>query len=69
MRVWSAEPTRPGGGPLTSQPAPVHARRRTTRVVEDLDEDRGLLLVGWCQLRDSERYFSLDGIVGVRPAE
>jgi hypothetical protein len=44
------------------------AGRRTTRVVEDLD-DLGGLLAGWCRLRDDERNFSPDGILAVRPAE
>jgi hypothetical protein len=40
--------------------------RRTTRVVEEL-EDLGGLLEGWCRLREDERNFSPDGIVAVRP--
>jgi hypothetical protein len=40
---------------------------RTTRVVDDLDVD-GALLVGWCHLRESERHFSPDGIMAVRPS-
>jgi predicted DNA-binding transcriptional regulator YafY len=42
------------------------AHRRTTRVVEDL-QDLGGLLEGWCRLRDDERNFSPEGIVAVRP--
>jgi hypothetical protein len=43
------------------------ARRRTTRVVEDL-HDVGGLLEGWCRLRDDERNFLPEGIVSVRPS-
>jgi hypothetical protein len=42
-------------------------RRRTTRVVEDL-QDLGGLLEGWCRLRDDERNFLPEGIVAVRPS-
>jgi hypothetical protein len=42
------------------------AHRRTTRVVEDL-QDLGGLLEGWCRLREDERIFSPEGIVAVRP--
>lgn len=40
--------------------------RRTTRVVEDL-QDLGGLLEGWCRLREDERNFSPEGIVAARP--
>jgi predicted DNA-binding transcriptional regulator YafY len=43
------------------------AHRRTTRVVEDL-QDLGGLIEGWCRLREDERNFSPEGIVAVRPA-
>jgi hypothetical protein len=43
------------------------ARRRTTRVVEEL-QDRGGLLEGWCRLRNDERNFLPEGIVSVRPS-
>ena len=40
--------------------------RRTTRVVDEW-QDLGGILEGWCHLRDDERNFSPEGIVGVRP--